>query len=143
MRVCERTVLKQSGRSMIKTANFIIPLVIYPLDVMVSYNEADDVFFRRLKKYVVSDTELKDCQLTDCDDARTIMTEKNQTIIRFKPPRRGDRNRFLGVVAHECFHAASYVMYKVGMKLEIEVSDEAYSYLIQYLVQEICKKLKV
>jgi len=46
-----------------------------------------------------------------------------------------------GSLAHEIFHAVSFVMYRIGQTLEIRVSDESYAYLIGYLTTQIYKKL--
>jgi hypothetical protein len=46
-----------------------------------------------------------------------------------------------GRLAHEVFHIASFVLDRVGMKLKVMASDEAYAYLISYLTEEIYKKI--
>lgn len=46
-----------------------------------------------------------------------------------------------GVIAHECFHATAYILDYVGINLAGE-SEEAYSYLLGYLVEEVNKLIK-
>lgn len=43
-----------------------------------------------------------------------------------------------GLVAHECLHATCYILDYVGISLT-EESEEAYTYLISYLVNEVYK----
>ncbi len=45
-----------------------------------------------------------------------------------------------GTVAHEVFHLAHHTLAKYGFKLDYS-SEEAYAYLIQYVVNEIMAKL--
>lgn len=48
----------------------------------------------------------------------------------------------LGVLAHEIGHAAIGIMQKIGASLSPE-SEEAYTYLIQYLTERICEKAEI
>lgn len=43
-----------------------------------------------------------------------------------------------GLVSHECLHATCYIMDYVGIPLT-EHSEEAYTYLLSYLVDEVYK----
>lgn len=45
-----------------------------------------------------------------------------------------------GVIAHEVFHAVHSVMHRSGLKLNFQ-TDETFAYYIQFLVDEITKKL--
>jgi uncharacterized protein YfkK (UPF0435 family) len=120
--------------------HFVIPLHIYPFDVMISVNEDDDVLVNRL----LDDNDREDCEaLTNLHDtvkARTVMLPSNQTVIRFKI--KDDVDSIIGIIAHEVFHATTFILEKIGMKMKIMTSDEAYAYLIQYLMQEIYNGLK-
>lgn len=120
-----------------KPKNFIIKNRIYPFDLMISVDESDDILFKKLKSGGIEDHELTVCEMSNTNRARTIIFQSNQTLIRFKTPLRH------GIIAHEAFHATAYILERVGMKLEIEVSDEAYAYLLNYIVDEIYKKVKV
>lgn len=46
----------------------------------------------------------------------------------------------LGVLAHECFHAAEFVLRERGMTLT-DASDEAYAYYIAWMFRNIYKRL--
>lgn len=124
-----------------KGSYFIIPLVVYPLDVMVSIDETDNVLLKRLLSY--GETK-EDCEgllnLPETTRGRCVMLPSNRTVIRLKKQLK--KQSFMSVMSHEVFHATTFIMDRVGMKLEINVSDEAYAYLIGYLTNEICKKIK-
>lgn len=47
---------------------------------------------------------------------------------------------YLGVLAHECFHAAEFVLGHRGMALT-DASDEAYAYYIAWMVRNVYKRL--
>lgn len=117
-----------------KGQNFIIECKIYPFDIMVSIDEPDDILFAKLKESGVEDTEWEYVKMSSTNRGRTVIFPGNQTLIRLKKPLTE------GVVAHEAFHATAYILDRIGMKLQIEVSDEAYAYLLNYIVDEIYKK---
>lgn len=124
---------------MAKSINFIIPLVVYPFDVMVSISESDESLFAKLKKMGVdiSDTNLH--VYSDTQRGRTILFKGNQSLIRMYELR--DTPDWYGHLAHEIFHAVEFIMERIGAKLTAE-SDEAYAYLVGYLTKEIHKKIK-
>ena len=45
----------------------------------------------------------------------------------------------VSVIAHECFHAVYYILMKRGLWLT-DSSDEAYAFLLQFLVKNILKE---
>jgi hypothetical protein len=123
-----------------KSLNFIVPLVIYPFDVMVSLGEKDEDVIKRLKKTNVQESEF---HLIEMDgkpgQGRAVIFDCGASIIRLwnYPTYAED----YGSLAHEIFHIVSFVMYKIGQPLEVRVSDESYAYLIGYLTKEIYKKI--
>lgn len=123
-----------------KSLNFIVPLIIYPFDVMVSLGEKDDAVITRLKKTNVSEDELHLIRMDDkSGQGRSVIFDCGATIIRlWNYPTYPEE---FGSLAHEIFHAVTFVMYKIGQTLEIRVSDESYAYLIGYLTKEIYKKM--
>lgn len=123
-----------------KSKNFIIPLVVYPFDVMLSIAETDGQLKNRLYNLGISELDINLSMFeSDTTKGRAIMFDTNQTLIRLRnyPNTSAD----YGVLHHEVFHCVSFIMEKVGMKFKIGVSDEAYSYLIQYLTTEIYKQI--
>lgn len=119
-----------------KKLNLIVPLIVYPFDVMFSFNETDRELKKHLKNYKI---EVNDITLSFTERGRTTMFEGNQTIIRLKsfPTNSED----YGYLAHEIFHAVTIIMDRIGMKFNPFKSDEAYAYLIGYLTQKIYEKL--
>lgn len=121
-----------------KKLNFILPLVVYPFDIMISFGETDQEVISALKKNGINDEEqLKGVILKGV--GRYCMFDNNSSLIRLWtiPEYAAD----YGTMAHEIFHATCYILDKVGMDLQLKVSDEAYSYLIGYITTEIYKRL--
>lgn len=120
---------------MTKKANFIIPLVIYPFDVMVSLGETDEQLKKSLKKTSIDWDDLMICRGV----GRTFMDDSGRGIIRLKSYPHTCED--YGVLQHEIFHYVTFIMDKIGMKLNLCDSDEAYSYLIGYLTTQIYLKI--
>jgi hypothetical protein len=120
-----------------KTVNFILPLIIYPFDVMVSMGETDEQLKKTIKRYSVTEKELDEISLIG--SGRYCLFECGASLLRTKtiPTSAFD----FGVLQHEIFHATVSVLWKIGMKLEINVSDEAYAYLAGYLTEQIYKRI--
>ncbi len=123
-----------------KSIGFIIELGIYPFDVFVSINQTDKELFSQLYEYGFTDDELKELILSETTKGRTIMLDGNQTVIRLKKD--DNYNRFISNLAHEVFHATTFILHKIGMKLKLMTSDESYAYLISFLMNEILNNLK-
>lgn len=121
-----------------KPLNFIIPLIVYPFDLMVSINQSNDDIEKSLKAKNVDYTDVNVRNESSTRRGRTIIFKGNQTLIRLfdfeKTP------ECYGYLAHEVFHAVEFVMERVGMKLCFK-SNEAYAYLVGYITTEIYKKL--
>ncbi len=118
-----------------KSKNFIIPLVVYPFDVMVSLGETDEQLKKALSKYNVEWETFMECEGV----GRFILTSKNQSIIRTKNyPKNPDD---YGHLQHEIFHIVTHILGRIGMRFILLKSDEAYSYLVGYLTTEIYKKI--
>lgn len=125
---------------MIKSNNFIIPLVVYPFDVMVSIGQTDEELFKQLNKYEITAEDLENARYSDRGLGRYCLFECGASLIRVK--HRPKTPNEYGTLHHEIFHVISAVMWKIGMQLKISISDEAYAYLLDYLTTEIYKKLK-
>jgi hypothetical protein len=119
--------------------NLIIPLVIYPYDVMVSVSETDRQLKSVLKKYGLDKEEELYKYSSPNKIAKSALFPGDQCLIRIKntPTTPSD----WGNLQHEIFHVVTFIMWKVGMCLEIKISDEAYAYLIGYLTKAIYEKL--
>jgi hypothetical protein len=115
--------------------NFIIKLNPYPYDVMVSFNQTDKQLQQYLKKY--------NCEWHDLmkfeGSGRFYINSNNQSLIRIANYPKS--NEDFGTLQHEIFHCVTYVLDRIGMKLKLHNSDEAYAYLIGYLTTEIYKNI--
>jgi len=119
--------------------NFIVPLVVYPFDVMVSFGESDKDIKMNLNYFNIGDSDLWMYE-TDNDAGRCCSFKGNKTLIRLrKSPKTDEDYSFL---QHEIFHAVTMIMHKIGIRLSIGKSDEAYAYLIGYLTKKIYEKIK-
>jgi len=124
-----------------KSVNFIIPLVVYPFDILISIAEDDASFQKTIRRHLPPDCikDLEDdpgiLKLRPAENARTINFETGyQTVIRFKTYPRTVRD--FGIVSHEIFHACSFILWRMGIHLEIQKTDEVYAYLIDYVTTE-------
>lgn len=121
-----------------KSLNFIVSLIVYPFDVMVSLGETDKQITDKLKKIGITDKE-ELAAVVMKGIGRYCMFNNNSSLIRLwnYPEFAAD----YGTLAHEIFHAVTYILGETGMEFRLKTSDEAYSYLVGYLTTEIYKKL--
>lgn len=124
---------------MAKSLNFIIPLVVYPFDVMVSIAQSDKELHKMLKKYKLHDEPEHLWQFNNNTAVgRFCMFSNNGTLIRMRHyPKYPDE---LGTLTHEVFHAVMHIFNVIGMKWSPK-TDEAYAYLVGYLMKEIYSNL--
>lgn len=127
---------------MSKAQNFIIPLVIYPFDIMVSVGQTDDELLKSVKQFGLNRNDISEVlNLHETVKGRTLMLlETNQTFMRLKGKPKTTIE--FGSLQHEIFHAADFILRKIGISLSAD-SDEAYAYLIGYLTEKIYEKLKL
>lgn len=119
-----------------KKLNFIIPLVVYPFDVMVSLGESDEDLKKAMQKFNVDWSDNMKC----VGQGLFYMTQQNQSLIRtWNYPKTPED---YGSLQHEIFHCVTVLLDKMGMKFIPLKSDEAYAYLVGYLTTEIYKKIK-
>ena len=114
---------------------------VYPFDVMVSIAQEDVQLGYCLDKYEgLTEQEINDCRYTsDTCMGRYVNFGMGASLLRIR--KLPESAIEYGLLAHEIFHVASTILDRVGMKLEVNVSDEAYSYLIGYLTTEIYQSI--
>lgn len=124
--------------------NFIIPLQVYPYDIMFSVGESDTELKKVLKKRMLpaayqaytKDNFLMDFPYTNGQAGRCVYLSKySQTIIRL------GTNPTPGTIAHEIFHAVEFIMERLQMTLG-PTNDEAYAHLIAYLTDQFYESYK-
>lgn len=121
-----------------KSKNFIIPLVVYPFDVMVSLGETDVEVVNRLNKFGIDTSDNSMWNFEENGIGRCIIFPTNQLLLRLA--HYPISNEDFGTLQHEIFHAVHFLMRKLRMKLNMK-NDEAYAYLIGYLTTEIYEKI--
>jgi len=120
--------------------NFIIPLEVYPFDVMVSIGQSDEQLGAVLDKLDLSVADIELCRYASTTAiGRAVMFSTNGSFIRLRHLPSSARD--FATLAHEIFHIVTFVMDRIGMKLKLLVSDEAYAYLISYLTEKIYDKI--
>ena len=123
--------------------NFIIPLYIYPFDIMVSVNQTDKQLTKSLAKYGVTKEACEELMnLPSTVNGRTVQLPSKQCVLRLRQVT-DEKDEFHAVIAHEVFHIVSLTLHEIGIRLDVDSSDEAYAYLIGYVTDIIYKKLKL
>ena len=119
--------------------SFVVKCGIYPFDVLVSVAQTDAALRRALHVRGV-DSGFEDAfTMSETVDARFLMDESGKSLIRFKHVL-DDHARMQSVIAHESLHATHHILNRVGISLVPE-SEEAFTYLLGYLVEQINKRI--
>lgn len=118
----------------------IIRLDIYNRDVVVHCGGV-----KQLRKYLSGFMSQEVCKeicdsLYDCELGRTLEI-KNSDILVYLPKEPTDA-KSLGVLIHELFHATYFVLQKAGIVCN-DSADEAYAYLLEFLVEKTLNALSV
>jgi hypothetical protein len=116
-----------------RARHFSINYVIYPFTLFVSVLESDDTVIRQVKTLVPEDMhdELAKTIRASHSCANTIQTPAGLTLIRFR------EEPSAGLIAHEALHAVEFVMDYIRN----DEVNEAWNYLLQYIVNEITSKI--
>jgi hypothetical protein len=122
-----------------KTSNgysFSIDYVIYPYNLIVSVCQSNKDVEKLLKGILPEECHEEIKIMTGGNPvARTIKFSSNHTIIRF------NSIPTPGIIAHEVFHVIHFLFTHIGITLS-DSSDEAYTYLLQYVVDKIYQNIK-
>jgi hypothetical protein len=128
-----------------KKLNKIIPIGIYPFDLMISFNESDKAVKKALKKFNITPKNATETTVFNIDKSKTkigrmVMFIGKQTIIRLNfMPKLSDPFE-MALLQHEIFHAVGFFMAEINTPLTNK-THEVYAYLIQYLTEQIYKEL--
>jgi hypothetical protein len=123
----------------LKPRSTIINLSVYPFDLLVSFNEKDDEVFNKLNE-LGANVEMSDIETKTTQAGKSILFSTNHSLIRI-PIFTGTPNDY-GVLAHEIFHIAEFVLNRVGITHSSD-SNESFAYLIQYITKEIYKEFNL
>lgn len=123
-----------------KSKNFIIPLIIYPFDVMISIGQTDIELIKSVKKYGLTKDDIHELLdlPTTLQGRAVLLFETNHSFIRLKKSPKTTKE--FGTLAHEIFHSVDFILRTIGITLSKD-SDEAYAYLIGYLTEKIYDNL--
>ncbi len=128
-----------------KRLNKIIPIGLYPFDLMISFNESDKAVKKALKKFNITPKNATETTVFDMDKSkkktgRMVMFIGKQSIIRLNfMPKLTDPFE-MGLLQHEIFHTVGFFMSEIQTPL-VDDTHEAYAYLIQYLTKKIYTEL--
>lgn len=115
--------------------NFEINISIYKTDLLVIVGGSKKERKKILLKYY-SKREIDDLfDKTVFHEATTIQHSSGSLILFFDENPKTS-NFWMSVLAHEVFHAASFIMKRVDIPLSDD-SEEAYAYLQQMIFEEI------
>lgn len=121
-----------------KDMNFIIPLVVYPFDIMVSFGQTDDELKKQLNKYGIDKEDECWKYETPREKGRTCLFNTNQTLIRMpKVPKMCSE---YATLQHEIFHSVEFLFERIGIKHSTDCG-ETYAYLIGYITEFIYEKI--
>lgn len=120
--------------------NFIVSLGLYPFHIMVSIGQTEEALTEALKGYNIPEKDIRKKKWTLREDNRgkALMFSNGATVIRLVEGPVSPAAQ--GIIAHEVFHAVTFILsYKIGMKLTKE-SDEAFAYAIGYVTEQIYER---
>ena len=128
-----------------KKINKIISIGHYPYDLMISFNETDDSFKKKMKYFGIESENYNEeiFNLAKSKNKRgrySLFLKDKQSVIRlnFIPNIRDPEE--MGLLQHEIFHVVHFFMEEINTPL-VNKTSEPYAYLIQYLTKEIYKLL--
>jgi hypothetical protein len=110
----------------------VIPIEVYGHDVVVSIGQTDKDLYEHIKENI-SKKDFKKHMAKQTAIATTHKLRTGGILIRFK-----DDIDNPGIIAHEAFHAVVFLFKKIGISFCYE-SEEAYTYALEYLTNEILK----
>lgn len=118
----------------------IIRVDIYNRDVVVHCGKLKPLR-KYLSKFLSQDSVEEICgYLCDCKLGQTLQIENSGIVVYM--PKEPANAKDLGVLVHELFHAAYFILQKAGISCN-DSTDEAYAYLIEFLVEKIFSSLCV
>ena len=119
--------------------HFKIDYGTYPFDCLIYIGHSDEEVIKHFERnyYNLSDEEKEVLEMRGHGRAGEI---KGGYFLRLEDLDIKNPNS-LALMSHEIFHLVDFLLRRIGMTLS-EDSDEAYAYLIQYLTEQILKKIQ-
>lgn len=120
--------------------NKIISIDIYDRDVMVHFGEKKHLKARLSKIFGCEKSSEIVSMISGEEKGKSFLLPGGQMILYMPNLPKGIKG--LSVLAHEIFHIANYTLEEAGINLTSD-SDEAYSYLIEFLTKKILAMLPI
>lgn len=127
----------------ITSKHYLIGVDVFPFDVLLSYGESNEELTATLVDLRVSGDKANEIAERTKVTGRAITyqhEEANWVLIRIKDGM--GPCTLIGTVAHECMHAAHFILDECGMKYKFGASDEAYAHLTGYLTEQVIEGLE-
>jgi hypothetical protein len=120
--------------------NKIISIDIYDRDVMVHFGEKKHLKARISKIFGCEMSSEIVSMISGEEKGKSFLLPGGQMILYM--PNLPKDIKGLSILAHEIFHIANFTLEKAGINLTSD-SDEAYSYLIEFLTKKILAMLPI
>lgn len=120
--------------------NKIISIDIYDRDVMVHFGEKKYLKAKLSKIFGSEQASEILSTISEKEKGKSLLLPGGQMILYM--PNLPKDIKGLSILAHEIFHIANFTLGKAGINLTND-SDEAYSYLIEFLTKKILAMLPI
>ncbi len=118
-----------------KSKFFTILVPIYDCHVSFAFAESDESVNKQLAKKGIEDFKSELSGIGRC----TALKHSGPYLVRTK--NYPDTSRTIGVLSHEIFHLATFILDDRAIKFDMAGGDETHAYLIQYLTEKVFEKI--
>jgi hypothetical protein len=123
--------------------NCVFSWDLYPYDVMFSVGQTSEEVIKILRKITkkITDADIQELRTIDDKDdkeGKTIFLSGGQTLIWLSDYK--NKPEYMGLLAHEVFHATFFLMNHVGIR-HADESEEAFTYAAQWLMVQLMDAL--
>ncbi len=135
-----RSYIKTKRKTSMTDQHFIVDCGIYPFDIFCYFgNDRDNMLHIITEEKGVLHEDVEWLREQDYKSGKSVILPSGQLLLWM--PQVPNSKYLLAVLAHEIFHCACFVVERVGIVYEPDVSDEAYAYLLQHITEKIYDNL--
>lgn len=139
------------GSHCLENQSIVVPIHIdlYGYTIIVIYNTTKEDFLKALEDLSISIPDEIDyvCKnlfdISKSNDYGKYIHLYNENYSFLMISKFPNTPSSIGILMHEIFHATTFILDKIGMKLKLLKSDEAYAYLQQYITTEIFNVINI